>query len=146
MPSINLSKEVLTVELPDLVEGSTIIKRKAKFLRLIYQPQEKEVTIVATIQHYTKNEDGSYGNTLLFTREKVMTARNESLVDITNGTLLCSIGEEFSQPEGGEPVLNPLLENKNYAMEFDYYDHIANTTPVVINELITQRILAAFPQ
>ncbi|SRR6266536_1096512 len=144
--------EPLTVDLPDLIKGLTVMKRKAVLNHLLYVPKNKQVTISWQEQKFSKNDDGSYGD-LESETEKVLTAKDIYFVDVTNGSHLCDAAEQYSTVQS-EPdadgnttliqILNPVLENKIYAGEFDFYDHLANKAPVIINQLITQRILQEY--
>jgi len=152
MPKITFNHDPLSVDLTDIVKGVTVMKRKAMLNHLLYIPKSKHVTIAWQEQKFSKNDDGSYGD-LESETEKVLTAKDIYLVDVTNASHLCDAAEEYittqSEPdENGNttPIetLNPLLENKMYATEFDFYDHLANTAPVIINQLIAQRILREY--
>lgn len=150
MPKVTFNHNVLTVEVPNLMISETEIKRKAVLVKQLYEPAEKKVTIEFDTIPYAKNPDDSYGERL-DTADKpfakvscILVALPTMLVDLETGNTICAAIDEYHRDENGEQVLNPVLEGKNYADEFDYYDHIANTAPVIINELIALRIQRYF--
>jgi hypothetical protein len=143
---IAFNKPILLVPISDLTIVETIIKRKAQLNFLLYQPVNKFLTISVQIISFAANADGSYGEqfdeNLVRSYERTFTAKiGENLVDVTTGLTLCDSSAEFISDDQGKTVLNPVLEGKNYAEEFDFYDNVANTSPVIINDLIKNFIL-----
>ena len=64
MPKVTLPKTIIEIDIPDLVNGDTIIKRKAFFHSLNYNQIKEFVTVTWLVKHYAKNEDGTYGSYL----------------------------------------------------------------------------------
>jgi hypothetical protein len=146
---ITFNHTVLSVEISNLSFGQTEIKRKAELNYLQYMPREKRVIISFDIIPYAKNKDDTYGErldaaTTPFAKvETILTALPTFLIDVTTANYLCDAIDEYRDIKG-VPTLNEVLKGKDYAEEFDYYDHIANTTAVVINDLIAFRIQKMF--
>ena len=143
---VSFNKPLLTVEIGDLVIGQTIIKRKAQLNYMLYQPVNKFLTVSVQILSFASNQDGSYGaqfdENLIHSYEKTFTAKmQENLVDVTTGFYLCDSASEYVNGN-----LNPVLEGKDYAEEFDFYDNLANTTPEIINDMIKNFLLYADSQ
>lgn len=143
---VTFNNPILLVPISDLTIGGTVIKRKAQLNYLLYQPVNKFLTISVQIVSFAANQDGSYGaqfdENLVHSYEKTFTAKNgENIVDVATGLYLCDSGQEYINGN-----LNPLLEGKNYAEEFDFYDNLANTTPVIIDDMIKNFILYADAQ
>lgn len=64
MPKVTLPKTIIEIEIPDLVDGNTTIKRKAIFHSLNYNQIKEFVTVTWLVKHYAKNQDDTYGNYL----------------------------------------------------------------------------------
>jgi hypothetical protein len=154
---VSFNNPLLIVDISDDINAATTIKRKAELNFLLYQPRNKMLTISVQVVPYSKNDDGTYGNRLdnkptFKSYEKTFTAKiGENLVDVTTGLYLCDSKDEYSpgvDAKTGEPIqiLNPVLEGKDYAEEFDFYDNLANTTPVVIDDMIKNFVLYADAQ
>lgn len=154
MPKLTFNDPILTVEIPDLVNDTTVVKRKAEFDYLLYQPKDSIVNIGIKIIPFSNMADGSYGNRLDVAGSNYVVQNMEiksvidNLVDCMTGEKICKESEEWiidnSDPENTLPVLNTLLLGKTYARQFDYWHHVASTTPVVLVEAIRQNILSQF--
>jgi hypothetical protein len=149
---ISFNHPLLVVDISDYKIGATTIKRKAELNFLLYQPRDKMLTISVQVVPYAADEKNAYSDRLddganFKSIEKTFTAKpGVNLVDVSTGMYICDPADEFTVDEKGNAVLNPLLVDKNYADEFDFYDHLANASPVIINDLIKNFVLLADSQ
>lgn len=149
---IEFNEDVLIVELPNQVIGSTIIKQKAELNYLLYQPKDHILKIGVRIIPFAQSEKDEFAARLdslpgsnFRIVERELSALLDMLVDVTTGAELCKLSEQYSidNSDADNPIqtLNPLLEKKDYARQFDYYQHVAKNVPVVIEQLISAKIL-----
>jgi hypothetical protein len=149
---VSFNNPILLIPISDLVAGITKIKRKAQLNFLLYHPANKQLTVSVQVFSYAANEDDSYGaqfdESLIKSYETTFVAKiGENLVDVSNGFYLCDSNNEYlPDTQTSEPVLNPALAGKNYAEEFDFFNNIANTEAVIINDMIKNFVLFADSQ
>jgi len=146
MSLVRYTNAPLTIESGDMVvAGVAIAKIKATLDFLKYNPTAKEVTIQVIITPYARNADGTFGDKLDGTNPafrsftKMFTANMQHYCDANTGQVLCAVADEYA----ADGTLNPLLVNKTYCPEFEFYDNLAFSQAVVINTLITNRIQLA---
>lgn len=155
MAKISYDFPLLICDIPDLVQGETIIKRKAELNFLLYQPRDRKVTISIQVLPFAA-VNNQYGDRLdipnspFVSYEKVMYATDMWFVDAITGEVLCETKDEYSdgfdEEQNPIKIINPLLNNRTYVKEFEFYNMLANIQPVIINQLITQKIQVAFAE
>lgn len=132
----------IIVDIPDFIDGTTRIKRKAEVLDFNYSPRKRSVTIIVALHPFAAIEGSEeYGAPLAdhpcFKVEEIhIIANNSTLVDAMTGEILVpQFGggdneiEALSEPGG-------VLENRTVRKEFEYYSFIAKYVPVTVNDAI----------
>jgi hypothetical protein len=162
MPLIRYQKPQIVVPISDLVMGSTIVKRKARFDSMTYSQSSGNmplapgffgntiqspgsVVINLTIQHFATTENGGYGEILDGKRgfssyNQTLTADFRTLVDAETGEVICDISEfqkVESVLEGG------ILYNRNFMHENEFFRRLAENVPTIVDDLIEQYIITA---
>jgi hypothetical protein len=161
------------VDLSDKVVAGTRIKRKAELVDLYYSTMKKRVAVEVRVHVYAvaQNEFGDeiYGQLLdnepgFSPYHKAIIADNTTVVDATTGAILGSDTDlmdeaNFLPPvEAKEAVLDvdgivvePAVEARpagkfygvDYMFEFEFFKRIAETSPVIVDQLIIQKVQGA---
>ena len=142
MPQLATNPVDIILDIPDIVIDTTVIKRKAKLFTLIYNMNSKQVSISWTIIHYSKNSDGSYGDSLSliipnYTREQIAT--NEVPVNPVTGV---PINKEDIQPTitidpiTGEEIVTP--STIPWVGQYDFFNNIGENVSIKIHDVIRQ--------
>jgi hypothetical protein len=128
MPYIPYTPVDIVLEIPDIVLASTIIKRKAKMLTMIYNQAYLTLTVAWQVQHYA-DDSGQYGQYIgaqVADKLKETIADNEVIVDAQTGDILTDTSVCC------DDVTNCL----NCMGQYDWFNMIGETTPVIVHELI----------
>ena len=138
MPLADYTITPLIVDLPNFLKGSIEIKRKADIVEQVWDIRGQQVRLAFDIIPYEKNEDDSYGERLdqlpnsIFTVKRVtIVAKNSFLVNAQTGAVIAMLGQEDTIPD-----------DVTYMPDYSFYDLVAKTQPVILEQLIAQAILA----
>ena len=123
MPQIFYPSEPITLLISNYQVEETIIKRKAVLQTMLYDQMHKELTLVWSVQFYAQNADGSYGESMVLT---IPSQTKKSIADNTT----------YVNPSNGE-IIQPS-EGVDYMGQYDYFYMLADTTPLIVNDMIRQ--------
>lgn len=144
MAKVVYDEAPLVVDLPDLIQEENTIKRKGMLVELNYSPVFKYVRITFDIVPYSAAGArlDLEENSIFHAKRITFSADNRFLVNTAvdhEGEVICPIEEEFltAVVDGVEGTsLNPLLEDKTYMADYDFWDSIAHTQPVILTDVI----------
>jgi hypothetical protein len=130
---LQIDKTPITINIPDLVVGDTVIKRKAELFTLIYNQATKQVCLSWTIKSFANN-GGQYGDALPFipNTSKEMIADNSVFVNPANG----------QRVEKNVPI--PDTEPQefdypcDYISEYEFFFVMAASQPIKLHDVIMQ--------
>ena len=130
MPYIPYTPVDIVLEIPDIVLANTIIKRKAKMLTLIYNQPYQTVTVAWQVQHYADN-NGAYGEYIgaqVPDKLKETIADNTTTVDAATGDIVTDLSL----------CCDDLGTCLNCMGQYDWFNMIGETTPVIVHDMIRQ--------
>lgn len=151
MAKVIYDEAPLLVNLPDLIQEGNTIKRKGMLVEQSYSPVFKYVKITFDIVPYSDAGErlDLVENSIFQARRITFSADNRFLVDTAEGhegEVLCPIEEEMltAVVDGVETAsLNPLLDDKTYMPDYDFWDSIAHTQSVILTDAIGLAIVRA---
>lgn len=110
----------IQINIPDLVLGTTVIKRKASLFTMIYNLMHKTVSLSWTVTHFANN-NGEYGESL----ENIISNYSRETVANNNTKV---------NPETGAILPDDTLEG--YVGEYDFFNGMAEAMPIQVHDLI----------
>ena len=116
------------------------LKRKAECFKFYPEFRSDEFYIHLIIQHFNKNEDGTYGDKFagkaVIDFDTKLVANNVRKIDPTDGMELYSYVAQEKTEETEEVIGWKRMDNNaiitNYMGQFDYVDYIMRHVPVII--------------
>lgn len=134
----------VAVNISNAVFGESKIKRKAVLQNLVYSPEKFSVSIDVKIVPYAVASGDTYGAQIVSNNvnayRKMIVADMSQLVDSQTGAIL-GAAKLVNDPKATQ-VGGPLF-GKDYSFEFEFYNNIAATQPVIIHQLIIAKIQEA---
>lgn len=169
MPLVRHEEPQILVEIQDQVDGSTRIKRKARFLNMTYsqgtdfmfgsQPGDSVILNLMIEQYAAGAQDPvsgvfAYGERLNKRGYQdypfQIIANNTSVVDATTGEVLCERAQydnalRIANETGVELelVLPDVLKGRNFMFEGERFRMIASSQPITVDPMIVQNIQQA---
>lgn len=126
--SVSSAQAQVTIDIPDLKIGNTIIKRKVTENILIDNVAMKFVAMTWDVNHYADSISGGkhyYGQKIendgIRTYQITTRADNNTMVDLANGEIV-KANSEGIYPEGS-------------IGQFDYFRYIAKNVPIKLDDL-----------
>lgn len=146
MPLITLPNTTIEIESDVITIADQQLKRVLHVVRMEYNVENKCVTVEGIISF--KNSDDEHVQTAMIRPYAARIIADNTMYCDLMGDTLCAVSDEYLQEEvqeGQEPQkhLNPLLEDKDYMTEFEWFFNLANTQSVIVNDLIKQFLTKA---
>lgn len=138
---IDLPGEELSVEIPPANIQGLMLSRKAHSHTV--QIEDVDQRVLMYVQVYYYGEDGKKINEPdrgISPYMRMISATNEKFADVESGIPLCNVWEEYIDGD-----LNPVLEGRNYAPQFDLFRQMMRQ-PTVIEDMKRNHILYAYSQ
>lgn len=149
MAVIRYTKQPIEVEIDDAVFGETVVKRKAYFLRMVYNHDSAEgypgnfgsdgVAVEIKVRLYENGPSGSYGNKL---DSKIFADYNQTLttdpnayVKANDGSYVCLISDSDADPT--------LIEGFDVMPENEFFHMLADNIDIKVAPTIHNYILRA---
>lgn len=125
MPYQQLPNYPVKIRIPNLSINNTTIYREATATEMKYSFENERVILTWLVQHFSvldNDEKGEYLGDFISDYRKTTTATNNDLCDISNGYPLTE---------------EQILEDKiTYTGQFSFFQTLAETQPILVNELI----------
>jgi hypothetical protein len=116
----------IELEIPDLVAGETIMKRRARLITMTYNQKAKYFTLGWQVNYFENMADGSYGppinspGVVPYSVESI--GNNLVMVSVATGKIL-QAAEDGTYAE-------------DYTGQYDYINNLLETTPIVVHDVI----------
>lgn len=139
MSYTQLTTNAISIDIPDIQIGDTIVKRTASCFNLNYNADQKFVAVQWLVKHYAKNSDGTKGDYLSFIPDwtKQSIADNSTMCDVTNGHPIDKTYNTGQKDDDGNDIMD-YDPNINYTGQYDFFFNMAETQSVQVNALILQ--------
>ena len=115
----------IVLDIPDVVINETILKRKASLFTMTYNISKQYVALAWEVTYYSAKDDGSYGDEISF----IPKYTKESVAD--NSTKVDSTGKIVYPDSSGNYPPGSIGQ-------FDYFNNMAENTPILVNYVIKQ--------
>lgn len=106
------------------------ISLEARVRALTYNPEDENVTVYTRVLPVDENGN-EIDNPIVKPFEKELRADNKTIVNISDGIYVDTTAEGYQ------------FDEHTMMGEFDYFKNIAATQPVVVNDLILQKLRQA---
>jgi hypothetical protein len=136
----------IELELPDITQGATTIKRKLKFEGFSYDPYSPNVTLGMRVRAvlYSMDENGGYGEELVgqsFNQiPRVLRADRNTLVTSEGTILLERVAETDSQ---WQAKIDELSATQDVWLQSELFEYMRDNQPVSIPALVLQYMQVA---
>lgn len=137
MPKIEIQTPRIEIDIDDLVQDNTIIKRTAALFNMNYNQSAKELVLQWEVRHFSnvagaKGEymGGTGGLIPDWTKETI--ADNTTMCDTSNGHPLAAAIGAPNMDEAGYPV------GMNYMGQYDFFYGLAGAQPIIVHPMIIQ--------
>lgn len=127
MPQYDYTPIRIEVEIPDLIIGDTIIKRKIELDSMVYNQAAQAVTLDWIIKHYS-NEGGKYG-VYLGDEERYI-----KIEDKRRSTVADNLS--FVNAQTGEFITEEEKDSIMWIGQYDFFNMIAETIPIKVHKMI----------
>lgn len=140
MAKVELQNSKIQIEIPDLVLGGTVLKRKATLFSFTYDQLNKTLSLAWRVDFFEKLTDGTYGNIIdkqgIASYVKNVEANNLIMVDVATGTEIYPVEVINIAEDGSEVKTMEYDETITYTGQYDWFNALAETNPIAIHDMI----------
>lgn len=122
---IEMQTEPITLEIPDLIVGDTVIKRKAKLFTMTYNQHTKQVVLSWGVKSYANN-GGKYG-------EALQVIPDYSVESIADNTIAVN-------PQTGVKLVKDKDGNypTDWMGQYDFFYVLGSKVAIKVHDIIKQ--------
>jgi hypothetical protein len=135
MPLLPFVSTDIVVDLTNISLNGVSYKRKVTINTFSFERADKKLSLICTLKYYTMNNilvDDTV-ITLLTPIGRAIITDNTFVVDATTGQRIC----KYTDIGNDMLPISPCF-GKNYLKEFDFYDYVATTHPIILNQILVQ--------
>lgn len=140
MAKVEIPNSKIQIEIPDLVLGESLLKRKATLYSFTYDQLNKTLSLAWRVEFFETLVDGSYGELIekqgISSYVKNVEANNSIMVDVVTGVEIYPIEVITVDAEGVETKTMEYDQTIDYAGQYDWFNAYADKQTIDIHGMI----------